>query len=288
MATRIPRHDFRTDNAAEVMEPVVAAAKDAIEGIEASEDDRYDALSFALSAAKWHCLQDPVVGDLKTWESWVLAMQVGSALFASGTAQEGPVACRVGTLDEVRKLPATGPQDYLHAGNWLTSFYLAVICCENERAKQLAQIPVEFLRASGAEFDEYVYAWIETLQHFWFGRSQAWETLVNAVQGTTPENARIADSELMLKILYPPLELFQLYLRREDQAFNDSLANALTWHKEYWTANEARSLSGDGLVALAPLAIACMAHDADMPIDVESEYLPKHLLKRTWVGEFPT
>ncbi|WUF57458.1 immunity 49 family protein [Streptomyces tubercidicus] len=109
------------------------------------------------------------------------------------------MACRVGTLDEVRKLPATGPQDYLHAGNWLTSFYLAVICCENERAKQLAQIPVEFLRASGTEFDDYVYAWIETLQHFWFGRSQAWETLVTAVQGTAPENARISDSELLLK-----------------------------------------------------------------------------------------
>ncbi|UYB40870.1 hypothetical protein SLV14_003546 [Streptomyces sp. Je 1-4] len=41
-------------------------------------------------------------------------MQVGSALFASGNAQQGPVACRVGPLDEVRKLPATGPQDYLH------------------------------------------------------------------------------------------------------------------------------------------------------------------------------
>ncbi|MFD9521341.1 hypothetical protein [Streptomyces sp. NPDC059979] len=38
------------------------------------------------------------------------------------------VEVRVGTLDEVRKLPATGPQEYLHAGNWLTAFYLAAIC----------------------------------------------------------------------------------------------------------------------------------------------------------------
>ncbi|MDP9843640.1 Imm49 family immunity protein [Streptosporangium lutulentum] len=114
------------------MEPVVAAAQEAVEGIEASEDDRWDALPSALSAAKWHCLQDSVAGDLRTWESWVLAMQVGSALFAAGTAQEGPVTCRVGTLDEVRKLPATGPQDYLHAGNWLTAFYLALIRRENE------------------------------------------------------------------------------------------------------------------------------------------------------------
>ncbi|MFC9749612.1 Imm49 family immunity protein [Streptomyces niveus] len=63
---------------------------------------------------------------------------------------------------------------------------------------------------------------------------------------------------------------------------------ALTWHEEYWTANEARSLGGDGLVALAPLAIACMASDADIRIDVESEYLPKHPLRRTWFGEFAT
>ncbi|MGW8703468.1 Imm49 family immunity protein, partial [Streptomyces eurythermus] len=33
-----------------------------------------------------------------------------------------------------------------------------------------------------------------------------------------------------------------------------------------------------GLVALAPLAITCMAHDAGMPVQIESEYLPKHLV----------
>ncbi|MFF1921508.1 immunity 49 family protein [Streptomyces sp. NPDC058221] len=288
MATPIRRHSFRTDNAAEAMKPVVAAAQEAIEGIDTSEDDRYDALPFALGAAKWRCLLDPDVGELDTWESWVLAMQVGSALFIAGTAQESTVTCRVGALDEVRTLPRTGPQEYLHAGNWLTSFYLSVICRENDRVNQLAQVPVSFLRASGAEFDDYIYAWIETLQHLWFGRPQVWDSLVAAVQGTAPEQARVASTELMLKILYPPLELFQLYLRRENQAFTDSLVKALTWHKEYWTADEARPLSGDGLVALGPLAIACMAYDADMPVEVESEYLPKHLLQRSWLGEFPT
>ncbi|WP_078660702.1 Imm49 family immunity protein [Streptomyces sp. NRRL B-24484] len=50
----------------------------------------------------------------------------------------------------------------------------------------------------------------------------------------------------------------------------------------------ARPLDTTGLVAPAPLAMACLAHDAGMPIDVESEYLPHHLLRGTWVGEFPT
>ncbi|WP_392842798.1 immunity 49 family protein [Streptomyces sp. LN500] len=98
----------------------------------------------------------------------------------------------------------------------------------------------------------------------------------------------MAGRELMLKILYPPLELFHRYQQQDPEKFNAALVDALTWHKEYWTADEARSLSGEGLVALAPLAIACMAHDAGIPIEVESEYLPKALLQRNWVGEYAT
>ncbi|WP_240964509.1 immunity 49 family protein [Streptomyces sp. C1-2] len=33
-----------------------------------------------------------------------------------------------------------------------------MICRENARVNQLAQVPVSSLRASGAEFDEYVYS----------------------------------------------------------------------------------------------------------------------------------
>ncbi|MFF3148306.1 Imm49 family immunity protein, partial [Streptomyces sp. NPDC057927] len=55
----------------------------------------------------------------------------------------------------------------------------------------------------------------------------------------------------------------------------------------YWTADEEReSLTGD--VAIAPLAIACLAFDAGRPIEVESEYLPENLLDRSWLGEFET
>ncbi|MFB7596057.1 immunity 49 family protein [Streptomyces sp. NPDC056160] len=288
--TRIDRHEFHPDDdAAELITPIAKSANDVLVHLETSEDDRYDALPTTLTLAKWHCLTDPTASSFPTWEAWVTAMQVGSALFASGTAaQGGPVPCCIGSRGEVKRLPATGPQDYLHAGNWLTSFYLAVICRENDRVDQLAQVPVSFLRESGAEFDEYVYAWVETLQHLWFDRQATWETLVTAVNGTTPQHARIAGPELMLKILYPPLELFQHYLRRESEQFNATLVDALTWHKEYWTANEARSLSGEGLVALAPLAIACMAYDADMSIEVESGYIPRALLKRSWVGEYDT
>jgi hypothetical protein len=288
LVTLVPRHSFYIDTAAEAMEPVIKSAKEVLEDIETSEFDRFDALGYSLAAAKWHCLADPMAEEIATWDAWVTTMQVGSALFISGTATEGPVPCRIGTQGEVKQLPATGPQEYLHAGNWLTSFYLAAICRENGRLDRLARVPISFLRASGAEFDDYIYAWVETLQNAWFRRSETWETLATAINGTDPNAEHIASAELMLKILYPPLEMFHRYQRQDAAQFNEALTKALTWHKEYWTADETRSLSGEGLVALGPLAIACMAHDAGIPIEVESEYIPVALLERDRVGEIDT
>ncbi|MFF8787789.1 hypothetical protein [Streptomyces sp. NPDC015125] len=52
MTIVISRHAFRMDNVAVIMTPVVAAAQEAVEGMETSEDDRYDALPFAHSARR--------------------------------------------------------------------------------------------------------------------------------------------------------------------------------------------------------------------------------------------
>ncbi|GAA2661436.1 hypothetical protein GCM10010307_79690 [Streptomyces vastus] len=39
---------------------------------------------------------------------------------------------------------------------------------------------------------------------------------------------------------------------------------------------------------MGPPAIACLAYDGKVPIEVESDYLPKHLRQHSWLGEFPT
>ncbi|MEU0111695.1 immunity 49 family protein [Streptomyces sp. NPDC006251] len=191
--------------------------------------------------------------------------------------------------DDGAAQPAHAGSTQSHAGAWLTSWYLATICRENDRLDRLARVPISLLRDSGATFDEYVYDWVAALQNYWFRRaSETWGSLVAAINGTDPEQVRVADRETMLKQLYPPLELFQLYNRRESEQFNSSLVEFLNWHKQYWSNTEERSHSANGLVSLGLLAIVCMAYDNDMPIDVETEYLPKHLVKRSWVGEYDT
>ncbi|WP_425281700.1 immunity 49 family protein [Streptomyces brevispora] len=109
--------------------------------------------------------------------------------------------------------------------------------------------------------------------------------LVAAVDGANSDT--VADQETVDKLLYPPMEILHRVVRTDHTGFNRALAAALQWHREYWI-DETRAGLISVLVALAPLAIACFAHDAGFPIEVESDYLPVALLERSWAGEFPT
>ncbi|MGJ3559698.1 immunity 49 family protein [Streptomyces sp. INA 01156] len=245
------------------------------------------AFSSSLSTAKLQTLDDPTADKLETWEFWVMAMQVGSALFASATAPEGStVECMIG--HEMRTIPAVGITHFTDAGTWLEAFWLAVVCRDQARMTQLCQVPIETLRASGAVFEEYIYHWVDTLQTYWLERPGLGDKLVAAFDGTDPDRLRFMDREMMLKVLYPPINLFYRFIGQDPDQFNEALVQALQLHKEYWTASEEREESGDGDIPLAILALTCLAHDAGRPIEIESEYLPQHLLKRSWLGEFPT
>lgn len=285
MVTTIPRHDYPTDNAAEGLEVLNENAAWVLG--ELGEPDgvgRARALGTTLALAKSYCLVDPGATRFDTWEAWVTAMQTGSALFEAATADEGSTVT-VRIKEREHTLPALRPETPVNAGAWITSFYLAMICRDNNRLGRLARVPVSLLRDSGAVFEEYTYAWVETLQSFWLGRQDVGEKLVAAVDGTAPEATQNPDKDLVSKISYPPMILLYRVIRRDPAEFNAALSDALRWHKEYWTADEARADSAQGLVALGPLAMACLAHDQGITVDVESAYLPEALLKHAWAGE---
>ncbi|MGE7389912.1 immunity 49 family protein [Streptomyces sp. NPDC004126] len=246
------------------------------------------AFGTALLAAFTHCGEDPRAADLPTWEAWVTATQVGSALFATSTATTGTVKCRI--TDQVRTIRATGPQFHSNAENWLNAFWLTIACGEQERMTALAQVPLEVLRASGADYDEYIYSWISALQTWWLRGGDLGGLLSAAFDGTDPEELEDGDRDLVLRIIYPPMNLFLRYITGDHVRFNEALADALRRHKEYWTRVDGGTNTGNcsSFVALGPLAMACLARDAGFPLTVESEYLPKHLVARSWVGEFDT
>ncbi|MFF6997325.1 immunity 49 family protein [Streptomyces sp. NPDC008313] len=230
------------------------------------------------------CAIDPKAIALETWEATVNAMQVGSAIFATAGVDQGTVPCRIDR--EVRFIPATGSQPYADAGNWLNAFWFAIVCRDQRRMTDLCAVPQSLLRESGHEYDEYIYHWIDTLQAYWLKRPNMVEAFTAAIQQSHPDIARIADRDLLNKILYQPINLFHKFVRKNEAGFNEALVEALEHHKTYWTETEDREESVEGLLALGPLAITCLAYDGGIPVEVESDYLPKHLVERTWVGEF--
>ncbi|MGW0394932.1 immunity 49 family protein [Streptomyces sp. NPDC003042] len=286
MALSVPRHEFLRDDLPGrdpvLSEGVVWALEDLQEAPEAIAD----AMSDALLLAQERSVPDPAAAWLETWEAWVVAMQCGSAMFAAAATTDESVECLI--HHEMRSLPASGPRSWAHAGTWINVFFLSVICGDKARLDALCEIPPSLLQASGAEFDPYVRPWMETLRSYWLTRPDLGDQLLQAAEGLAPGAAPIAGPEMTTKILWPVVDLFHRFATADHDQFNRSLANALTLHKQYWTADEDRTRDARGLVAIGPLAMACLAHDAGFPVDVESEYLPKHLLKRTWVGEFTT
>ncbi|MFE3553825.1 immunity 49 family protein [Streptomyces sp. NPDC059193] len=257
-------------------------ADELIEGLEERTTRLGEALNTTLTLARGHCLLDPRAAIFPTWDAWVKAMQVGSAVFATVGSTGETVQCRISHKD--RTLQTTGPQWYVTPDNWLDAFYLALVCRERDRITALCQVPLSLLRENG-RVDEYVYAWIDTLQTYWTGGPDLGQKLVAAVDGTDPEVAR--DPETAGRLSYPSMEMFHRIIRNDEAGFHQALATALQWHKEYWS-EESRSIEATGLVALAPLAMTCIAHDAGIQIEVESDYLPAALVTRNWCGEFPT
>ncbi|MEW1660578.1 immunity 49 family protein [Streptomyces sp. NPDC093707] len=280
MTIVIPRHPFPTGDAEAGLAVLREEAQELIDGLEADSTELGDTQRITLTLAQSRCLLDPRASIFPTWDAWVNAMQVSPVVFAAATTTEEHVQCRIAHKD--RTLRATGPQWYVNPGSWLSAFYLAVVCREKERITSLCQVPIALLRENGSCFDEYHYAWLDTLQTYWRGGPDLVPKLVAAVDGT--DAAIATDTETAGKLLYPPMEMFHRFIRKDQDGFNKALTNALQWHKQYWSEEE-RAFDSSGLVALA---MACIAHDAGMPIEIESEYLPAVLIKRNWCGEFPT
>ncbi|RSS51082.1 hypothetical protein EF912_21175 [Streptomyces sp. WAC07061] len=227
---------------------------------------------------------DPQAAELGTWEAVVTAAQLGSALFRTAGMAEGTTEVRV--HHEMRTLPAAGPSSDTHAEAWLQTFWYAIITRDQPKMTALCELPIDVLRASGADHDDYLYHWVAALQAYWLGRPELVPELTLTFQRSHPHVAVIAGRDYIQHIAYPPINLFYKFLRKDEEGFHTALLEALELHKRYWTATPERANDIDGLVPIGILAVTCLAHDAGIPVNVESPYLPEHLLKRSWVGGF--
>lgn len=238
-------------------------------------------MSNALRSARYSAILDSEGGKFEFWNSLVLAAQAGAAIFATGVKKGEDVEVVIG---QPARLRAIGPNGYTNPGVWLTSHHLAIACREKKLLGSLCSIPLRVLRESGTTADEYQYLWVEALQTYWRREEGALTKLNLALEATAPESLAIGTKDFALFVAYPSMKTFHYLAQQDTDGVKDALVEALELHKKYWGI-EKRAQDPNGFIAFGLLAIACVAHDLKIPLDVASEYMPKAIVDGTWIGE---
>jgi immunity protein 49 of polymorphic toxin system len=273
--TVVARHDLDQQHAEGSVAELTARKDEARAAIETQALGPGLVMRLSFDEFGHRCVADGRAAENRTWLAMVRALQAGAALFLTATRPTGdPVEFRYD--DEIIHRPATGPTRDCTALAWLQTMYLAIVARDRPRIDLLAGVPVDLLRAD----DDFLVAWVRALQVFARGEQGLVEAVLEAMRGTEHAPAKSVGA-----LMFPPMELFYRYTQRDYVAFPKSLRAALDLHKRYW-ADEPQSPAS--AVALGPLAMVCLARDAGLPIDVESAYLPHHLLVGSRVGELTT
>jgi Immunity protein 49 len=181
-------------------------------------------------------------------------------------------------------LTGSGPDSTTHVGAWLDAFRLASICRDLEAMKWLLATPTSVLRASSTKGDEYAYQYVDALRGFWQNDPRTGDLFLAALEGTDPAVLVNADPDYVLDVVVPEMEIFLNVLNKDPAGMNAALAKALKLHEGYWR-DPSRANNSDGFIALGPLAMASLANDRGMKIEVESGYMPSWLVRGEWADK---
>ncbi|MFD4261094.1 immunity 49 family protein [Streptomyces sp. NPDC058534] len=235
----------------------------------------------ALALAEHRSLRDPEAEERETYAAVLLAAQAGSGFFATANRAEGSFAYTVGS---VRTVEGTGPTRSHGPANWLDALWTSVICRGRHLVHELCRTPGQTLRGGGGGFDAYMHAWIDALRTFFEGGDDLYSKINRSIELTAPDALRGTPAEIVLLRYYPSMKLLFSLAAGNGGQFNEDLREAVELHRRFWTADSERAGMPEGFIALAPTALAAIAHDKGFVLEVESEYLPKNLIQGTWVN----
>ncbi|PDP89341.1 hypothetical protein CQJ94_02445 [Glycomyces fuscus] len=251
-------------------------------------------LNNVARSARIALAMDPDASELVTWEAWTTWMQVSEAVFAMSTAPPDSTVERL-INHRTRTLEAIPPRHTSDAGTWIDAFFLAITCRDEARVRSLCQIPVSFLKEAGERdgggYDDYIYPWVAALQDFILNRPELGDNLYEAMRLSDPDHAEISSAENLNTFVFPPMNALYRLAEHDTEKFDEAMAQGIQLFHDYYTADEERTKDVMGAVPLFLLGVACLAYDTnqlapDFNPDFSSDYLPKHILQRSWHGEF--
>ncbi|WP_420032804.1 immunity 49 family protein [Streptomyces sp. cg28] len=267
-------------SAPEVLEPELDNTTAELIAEAAADPDRLpEAFDAAVTLAHAHAADDPDADRVETWDAWVTALQLGTALFTA----TGEVTVRLGERELT--VPATGPEVRGDVRAWLDVFWLTLVTRERERTERLCQVDPAALRDERTPVDDHVLHFAETLRAYWLRRplDEVVEKLAAAMDAAHPKTVTLAPKDFVNAVDYQPIGLVHRLLTQEDEKFTALLAEALEEHRGYW----AGSTAPRSRVALGPLALACLAYDGELPVRTDQPFLPRRLLDRGRLEAIP-
>jgi hypothetical protein len=209
-------------------------------------------------------------------EMWTGARGVAhgrAAAFAAGTASARVKVPFGDRMVEVEPFPEFHALSYY----WLQGWYCATLLRDAVCLELLAQVSDEIFRVSRVRSAPAQEPWRGALIAYHKGQDSTALVeracfLIEPAQRTALMPADAA--KLWGALFRMMLPLFH----RDAEAFNRALVNAVEEHKKFYRKR------GEGqqemaFLALGPAALCALAHDAGLPIEVDSEYLPRSLIE---------
>ncbi len=206
---------------------------------------------------------------------------MGAALFGglvagAGQTIEAPLPGGGQTVEVTGSAPDSRVGE---PGYWREALLAALTVRKTRAVSMLAEVPLALLRALGPTHDEWTFLEYEALQAVALGRPDAPVRLLAAAKAANPETVHEIVRDRVLDVVTPELQLAFKAIDRDQAGFDTWMIVAIEGHHHYFQRNALNKKQPTSQLALAPLAMACVAHDLGIRTNVTTDYLPRHIIE---------
>jgi hypothetical protein len=204
--------------------------------------------------------------------------QAVAAIFEGAMATTDEIEVQLGDGPRAR-VPSHVTPDLHDVGNWTDGFFMAAICREADLLESLCRAPIELFRVSTTRGLEDSYLFAEALASHWSDGVGSAERALAALRATEETDRPAQTANATRELAVPEIQVFLRLIEKEAVPFNESLSRALELHRQFWSRDRETARDPLGYFSLSLTGLAALAHDARIPVTVESDYLPKGLVR---------
>lgn len=219
---------------------------------------------------------DPaIVTDLETCACTAAAAHLGALVPGNEPIDVPAPGGRI-----VKLIRATRPKQLMPPIQWRAGVLAAVVSRCNPALEALTKITPEQLRTITVGSPP---PWFETearaLSALFRRAADATGLLRTAAVSVDSDKVDEQSKSWVLDIVVPELELGVCALAKQRDAFDAEFRRTLEQHHHYYATDGNGHFHGQ--LAIAPLAIACFAHDLGVTTWITSDYAPRWIIERS-------